>query len=34
MHVEWDEEKRTANLSKHGLDFADASGVFQSPRLT
>jgi uncharacterized DUF497 family protein len=34
MHVEWDEEKRKANLSKHGLDFADASGVFQAPRLT
>ena len=34
MHVEWDEEKRKANLSKHGLDFADASGVFHAPRLT
>ena len=34
MHLEWDEEKRTANLGKHGLDFADASGVLQSPRLT
>ena len=34
MHVEWDGEKRTANLSKHGLDFADAPTVFQSLRLT
>ena len=32
MPLEWDEEKRTANLSKHGLDFADAPSVFQSPQ--
>jgi uncharacterized protein len=34
MPLEWDEEKRTENLSKHGLDFADAPAVFQSPQLT
>jgi uncharacterized DUF497 family protein len=34
MHLEWAEEKRTANLGKHGLDFADAPTVFQSLRLT
>lgn len=26
----WDETKRAANLSKHGLDFADANEVLQS----
>ena len=34
MPLEWDEEKRAENLSKYGLDFADAPAVFQSPRLT
>lgn len=24
MQFEWDEEKREANLAKHGVDFADA----------
>jgi len=23
MHFQWDETKRTANVAKHGLDFAD-----------
>ena len=31
MQFVWDEEKRLANLSKHGLDFADAEQVFNSP---
>jgi hypothetical protein len=32
---EWDEAKREANLSKHGLDFADAYLVCEDPeRLT
>jgi hypothetical protein len=31
MRVEWDEEKRLANLEKHGLDFADAKLVFSGP---
>ena len=26
----WDEAKRRANLSKHGLDFADATWVLES----
>ncbi len=28
MRFTWDEAKRRANLAKHGLDFADASRVF------
>ena len=28
MRYEWDEAKRQANLGKHGVDFADAVGVF------
>jgi hypothetical protein len=27
----WDEAKRKANLEKHGLDFADAYLVYESP---
>ncbi|MCX5892246.1 MAG: BrnT family toxin [Deltaproteobacteria bacterium] len=35
MHVcfEWDEKKRHANLSKHGIDFLEAAEMFQSPIL-
>ena len=28
MRYEWDEEKRAANLAKHGLDFADVERGF------
>ncbi|AXK81429.1 BrnT family toxin [Pseudolabrys taiwanensis] len=28
---EWDETKRTANVQKHGIDFADAALVFNDP---
>jgi hypothetical protein len=28
VRIVWDEEKRRANLRKHGLDFADAEKVF------
>ena len=28
MRFEWDEEKRLANLQKHGIDFADIENVF------
>ena len=28
IEFEWDEEKREANLAKHGIDFRDAIGVF------
>ena len=31
MHFSWDETKRKANIAKHGLDFADAARVFESP---
>lgn len=31
MRFTWDEMKRRANLSKHGLDFADAEKVFAGP---
>jgi hypothetical protein len=31
MRFTWDEMKRQANLSKHGLDFADAEKVFAGP---
>jgi hypothetical protein len=31
MRFTWDEAKRQANLSKHGLDFADAEKVFAGP---
>jgi len=28
---EWDAEKARSNLRKHGVDFADAVGVFHDP---
>jgi uncharacterized DUF497 family protein len=31
---EWDESKRSSNLRKHGLDFADCSAVFARPIIT
>ena len=31
MQFSWDEAKRKANIAKRGLDFADASRVFESP---
>jgi len=32
---EWDEEKRKANILKHGLDFMEVESVFRDPyRLT
>jgi uncharacterized DUF497 family protein len=31
MRIEWDESKRTANLRKHGVDFADAIGALLDP---
>ena len=33
MKFEWDKRKNQANIEKHGLDFADASKVFESPML-
>lgn len=29
--IVWDEAKRKTNLEKHGLDFADAGLVYESP---
>lgn len=31
MRFEWDEGKRATNLAKHGVDFADAVGVYEDP---
>jgi uncharacterized DUF497 family protein len=28
MEFEWDEQKRLANLAKHGIDFEDAIHIF------
>jgi uncharacterized DUF497 family protein len=33
MVLEWDKRKNSANVEKHGLDFADARKVFESPML-
>ena len=33
MEIEWDEAKNRENIAKHGLDFLDASQVFESPVL-
>jgi len=30
----WDEKKRKLNLAKHGIDFADASAIFDGPLVT
>jgi uncharacterized DUF497 family protein len=31
MDCEWDEAKAASNLRKHGIDFADAAGIFDDP---
>jgi uncharacterized DUF497 family protein len=31
MAFEWDEEKRQANLVKHGVDFRDVTPMFDGP---
>lgn len=31
MEYQWDREKARGNLKKHGIDFADAVGVFEDP---
>ena len=31
MDYEWDPAKALANVRKHGVDFADAVGVFEDP---
>ena len=34
MRFEWDEEKRAANLRKHGIDLVDAEAVFDGFTIT
>ncbi len=34
MRFEWDENKRLANIRKHGFDFADVSSIFNSDTVT
>jgi uncharacterized DUF497 family protein len=34
MEFEWDENKRLANIQKHGIDFIDAAKVFEGDTLT
>lgn len=34
MEFTWHNVKRTANLKKHGFDFADAEQVFRGPTIT
>ena len=29
MKFEWDEEKRLANIRKHGIDLVDAASIFE-----
>lgn len=33
VRVEWDERKNEHNIRRHGLDFADAREIFDSPML-
>ncbi len=34
MEFEWDEDKRLANLHKHGIDFLDVPSLFDGDTLT
>ncbi|MEO1353255.1 MAG: BrnT family toxin [Cyanobacteria bacterium J06635_15] len=34
MEFEWDETKRSINLNKHGIDFADVPPVFDGDTVT
>jgi uncharacterized DUF497 family protein len=34
MQFEWDENKRLANLKKHGIDFADVPSIFENDIVT
>ncbi len=34
MRLDWDEDKRQANLDKHSLDFVDAERVFDGYTVT
>jgi uncharacterized DUF497 family protein len=32
LHFEWDDEKATANVKKHGISFEEAKSVFHDER--
>lgn len=32
LHFEWDDEKATANVRKHGISFEEAKSVFRDER--
>lgn len=34
MRFEWDEDKRQANLRRHGIDFLDAESIFDELTVT
>jgi hypothetical protein len=34
MQFEWDEDKRLANVRKHGIDFLDVASVFEGDTVT
>lgn len=34
MDLEWDEDKRQANIRKHGIDFVDLRSLFEEYTLT
>jgi len=34
MQFEWDDEKREANIRKHGIDFEDVKDLFNHPMMT
>ncbi len=34
MLLEWDEDKRQQNITKHGVDFLYAALIFEGPTLT
>ena len=34
MKFEWDEAKRRTNLTRHGIDFAELSSVFETTPVT
>lgn len=34
MRFEWDDQKRRANLARHGIDFADLASLFSGSTIT
>jgi uncharacterized DUF497 family protein len=34
MKFEWDDEKRTSNIAKHGIDFVNARKIFAGSTIT